>query len=104
MVDVQTGRVLDGLGKQLRSTVGKGGIDLVHAETGDFHVAIAWDGNELGLAGARDVQQHDGIGAAFAHITTGAELSLLLLAESLAGIRADEQPIGAGGIRHLFFW
>ena len=104
MVDAQTGRALDGLGKELRSTVGKGSIDLVHAKTGDFHVAIAWDGNELGLAGAWDVQQHDGIGAALAHITTGAQFSLLFLAEALAGVRTDEQPIGAGGIRHLFFW
>jgi len=50
------------------------------------------------------VQQHDGIGAALAHITTGAQFSLLFLAEALAGVRTDEQPIGAGGIRDLFFW
>ena len=48
------------------------------------------------------MQEHDGIGAALAHIATGAEDLLILFGQALAGIGSHQQPIGAGGIGHLF--
>ena len=47
------------------------------------------------------MQEHDGIGAALAHIATGAEGLLILFGQALAGIGSHQQPIGAGGIGHL---
>ena len=101
MVNAQASISFHGLGEELWPAVGKGRVDLIHAEAGYFYVAIARNRDQLGLAGARDMQEHDGIGASLAHIATGIERLLIFFRQALAGIGSHQQPIGAGSIGYL---
>ena len=97
VVDAHAGVLLDGLLQQLRAPVGEGGVDLVHAVAGDLHVGVARDGDHRRLAAdRRDVDDDDGVRAlpALGEVTGGVAFAVLV-GQSLAGVRADEQPVRA---------
>ena len=98
MVNPQTGSILHRFCQQLRATDGKSGIDLVLSVAWDAHIGIAGNRQQRGFTAVGDVQQHDRVGAASANIAARAEGINLILRQALAGIRADQQPVGARSV------
>ena len=93
VVDADPGRELEGLHEQLGPAVGERGVDLGDAVARHLQQAVARDRHQQ--VGARPgVQQHDRVGAP-ALALAGAELQLLLAAEALTAVAADQEVGGA---------
>jgi hypothetical protein len=93
VVDLQAGGVLHRLGQQLGAAEGVGGVQLVHAEPGDRHVRVAGQADQHGRPAGRDVQEHDRVRAVAADAPPGGQLAFLLAGQSLAAVRAGDEPV-----------
>ena len=64
--------------------------------TGDRYVGVAWDRHHCRRGARPDlrhVHQQDGVGAAVADVAAGGQVLLLFGRQTLAAVRADEQPV-----------
>jgi hypothetical protein len=98
VVKPDPGGLLDGLREQRSAADGERRVDLVLAVAWDRHVRVARDRHQRGGRARPDggnVDQQDGVGAAVAHVVARGQLGLLLRGQTLAAVRANQQPGGA---------